>query len=98
MKNETIEIGKMTRLYVWILVSFIRQHMLYFDKEPFEIFEEERISKFIRMISEIAFALLSENKMIFIKGDFKIFDEIIENDNEAKKMLEVFVIRKKTMF
>ena len=98
IEKEGIEIGKMTPLYVWIFVSFIRQHMLYFDKEPFEIFEEEKISKFIRTISEIAFALLLDNKIIFAKGDFKVFDDIIENDNEAKKMLEVFVIRKKTMF
>eukprot|EP00112_Aurelia_sp_Birch-Aquarium-sp1_P009088 Seg202.11 transcript_id=Seg202.11/GoldUCD/mRNA.D3Y31 product="NACHT LRR and PYD domains-containing protein 1b allele 4" protein_id=Seg202.11/GoldUCD/D3Y31 len=98
MKRNGIEIEKITPLYVWILLSFIRQHIKNFNKPPEELLEDTRVIKFIAVMSKISYHLLMKNKINFRKGDFEDFDNIARQDPRLWKILESFIIKKRSSF
>ena len=95
MERDGVEIEKKTPLYVWILLSFMRQHIKNYNVPPDELLEDERVTKFITVISKISYDLLLKNKINFRKGDFKDFDNIASQDPDLWKILEAFIIKKR---
>ena len=96
MEAGNVSIQKTTELYVWILVSFIRQHFPEFKEMPYNILKDTRVNRFIRIVSEISYKLLVDNKMIFEEGEF---DKLHSVDDEiVKKMLDSFLMKIETSF
>ena len=96
MEAGNMSIQKTTELYVWILVSFIRQHFPEFKEMPYNILKDKRVTSFLTIVSEISYKLLVENKMIFEEGEF---DKLHSVDNEiVKKMLDSFLMKIETTF
>eukprot|EP00112_Aurelia_sp_Birch-Aquarium-sp1_P014204 Seg3051.2 transcript_id=Seg3051.2/GoldUCD/mRNA.D3Y31 product="NACHT LRR and PYD domains-containing protein 12" protein_id=Seg3051.2/GoldUCD/D3Y31 len=96
MESGDVSIQKTTELYVWILVSFIRQHFPEFKEMPYNILKDKRVNSFIKIVSEISYKLLVDNKMIFEEGEFDKLHAV--EDEIVKKMLDSFLMKIETSF
>lgn len=98
MERGDIEIERMTTLYMWILVSLVRQHFEPFKAlEPFEIFESAEFVKMIQVVSKISYELLLRNEIQFTSGEFLAFDEVLE-DSKMTEIMRVFFVEVKNSF
>ena len=91
IEKDGINIEKKTSLYVYIFVSFLRDHMKELKKTPEEILEEEKVGSFLVVISNICFELLKAGRVTFRKGEFKIFHSSMESNQELHAMLLSFI-------
>lgn len=92
--QKSLTSHKLTELYIWVLVAFIRQHFPGLPEMPYEMFEDVRFQNFVAKISRISYNLLEENKMIFKEGELS--ELLATEDDLEKKMLDSFIIEAKT--
>ena len=93
-QKTTLRTYRLTELYIWILVSFIRQHLAEFKEMPYQIFTNKRFQNFLAKITHISYKLLLENKIIFKTGELS--DLLATDDEIERKMIDSFVVRIET--
>ena len=80
-----------TELYVWVLVSFVRQHFSELNCMPYKIFGDERFQRFLEKIRRISYVLLLEDKTVFKTGELS---ELLDtNDKVEQDMLNSFIVK-----
>ena len=98
IEQDGIKIEKKTSLYVYIFVSFLRDHMKELKKTPEEILEDEKVGNFLVVISNICFDLLKKGRVTFRKGEFKLFHSSMESNQELHAMLLSFIEQRGNLY
>eukprot|EP00112_Aurelia_sp_Birch-Aquarium-sp1_P005634 Seg1642.1 transcript_id=Seg1642.1/GoldUCD/mRNA.D3Y31 product="NACHT LRR and PYD domains-containing protein 9" protein_id=Seg1642.1/GoldUCD/D3Y31 len=91
IEQDGINLEKKTSLYVYIFVSFLRDHMKESKRTPAEILEDAKVGNFLMVISNICFDLLKKGRVTFRKGEFKLFHNSMEKNQELQAMLMSFI-------
>ena len=84
-----------TEIYTWVFVSFLKHHFPDFRKKPYQILKDKVVSKFLQIISKIAYDLLLKNDICFTEEELG-FEAI--SDDLVRKLLESFLIKVETSF
>ena len=93
MEKGNVEMEKLSCLYTWVYLSFIRAHSRSYNLEPYMILDDQSFTQSIHILGEISYQLLLENKIVFPKGAFKEFDDTMGQSCEIKDILQVFIIK-----
>ena len=94
-QKSTLISHRVTELYVWVLVSFIRQHFNELKDMPYKIFTDVRFTNFLEKITQISYHLLMENKIIFKTGELSAL--LATGDELERKMLDSFIVKTDTI-
>lgn len=84
-----------TEIYAWVFVSFLKHHFPDFRKKPYQILKDKVVTKFLQIISKIAYDLLLKNDICFTEDEIG-FETI--SDDPVRKLLESFLIKVETSF
>ncbi|XP_065058215.1 NACHT, LRR and PYD domains-containing protein 3-like isoform X2 [Rhopilema esculentum] len=93
-KETDKSIHRTTELYVWVLISFIRQHFVEMQEMPYRILLDTRFRNFIGAVSRISYELLASNKRVFTQEEFTTIVSL--GDPLEKKLLDSFLIKIET--
>ena len=94
-QEVTLSTSKRTELYVWVLVSFVREHFPDCKGMPYKIFKSERFQNFLAKITRVSYDLLMANSIVFNEGELS---ELLDTDDEnEKRMVDSFIVKTETV-
>ena len=94
-QTVSLSTSRTTELYIWVLVSYIRQRFYEIKDMPYKIFEDQRFQNFLTKISTISYNLLIEDKMVFKAGELS---KLLETEDELeRKLLDSFIVKTETV-